>query len=203
MLVERHHIKGTKEIKRLCSTSKELYNRCNYVMRQAWFNKQRLPDIGMLINAVQNELCFKELHNTKTAKQTVWQVLTDWSNYKKATNAYFKDKSKFVRKPKPPHYKEKMAQVIFYNETIKRKPARNGELIPTNDLFRIKSDKPFKQVVITVTFDDIGGLDDVKRELYEAAQVPILYADLYRSYNRRPPKGWRTVAKNLQNITGT
>ena len=149
MLVERHYIKGTKDIKQLCQLSKQLYNKCNYLMRQAWLDKQRLPDVGILINAVHELDCFKQLHNTKTAKQTIWQCLTDWSNFKKARNAYFKDKSKFVKCPKPPHYKKELAQVIFYNETIRKKPLKSGIITPTNDCFKIKSDKIFKQVVIT------------------------------------------------------
>ena len=120
-------------------------------MRKAWFEKERLPDISILIKATQHLDCFKNLHNTKTAKQTVRQVLTDWSNYRKALSAYGRDKSKFLGCPKPPYYKKKLAQVIFYNETIKG--GQSGRplvfLTPTNGCFSIKSDKPFKQVVAT------------------------------------------------------
>ena len=120
-------------------------------MRKAWFEKERLPDISILIKETQHLDCFKNLHNTKTAKQTIRQVLTDWSNYRKALNAYDRDKSKFLGCPKPPYYKKKLAQVIFYNETIKG--GQSGKplafLIPTNGCFSIKSDKPFKQVVVT------------------------------------------------------
>ena len=120
-------------------------------MRKAWFEKERLPDISILIKATQHLDCFKNLHNTKTAKQTVRQVLTDWSNYRKALSAYCRDKSKFLGCPKPPYYKKKLAQVIFYNETIKG--GQSGRplvfLTPTNGCFSIKSDKPFKQVVAT------------------------------------------------------
>jgi IS605 OrfB family transposase len=151
IVVERHHIKATKELLRLASMSKELYNRCNFLMRKAWFEKERLPDISILIKETQHLDCFKNLHNTKTAKQTIRQVLTDWSNYRKALSAYKKDKSKFLGCPKPPHYKKKLAQVIFYNETIKG--GQSGKpldfLTPTNGCFSIKSDKPFKQVVAT------------------------------------------------------
>ena len=68
ILVERHYIRATNEIIRLCSLSKELYNRCNYLMRQAWFNQQhlkhrRLPDINFLRNETKDLDCFKELHN--------------------------------------------------------------------------------------------------------------------------------------------
>ena len=151
IVVERHHIRATPELLRLASLSKELYNRCNFLMRQAWFKKERLPDISILIKATQHLDCFKNLHNTKTAKQTIRQVLTDWSNYRKALTAYGRDKLKFLGCPKPPHYKKKLAQVIFYNETIKG--GQSGKplafLTPTNNCFSIKSDKPFKQVVAT------------------------------------------------------
>src|SRR5690242_5867532 len=115
LLVERHEIKGTPEIVRLCTLSKELYNQCNFLMRKAWFGDERLPDINALIAAIKDEGCFKQLHNTKTAKQTVRKCLTDWSNFKRALTAWKKDPSKFVCCPKPPYYKDKLAQVIFYN----------------------------------------------------------------------------------------
>jgi hypothetical protein len=90
-------------------------------MRKAWFAaSNRLPDINELVAEMHDLRCFRDLHNTKTAKQTIRKVLTDWTNFRKALNAYHKDFSKFLRRPKPPFYKEKLAQVIFYDETIRR-----------------------------------------------------------------------------------
>jgi IS605 OrfB family transposase len=63
--------------------------------------------------------------------------------------AYKKNPNSFIKKPKPPHYKERLAQVIFYNETIKRKPLKQGIITPTNGCFSIKSNRKFKQVIIT------------------------------------------------------
>ena len=151
LLVERHYTKGNPELVRLCSTSRELYNRCNFLMRKAWFTKQRLPDITVLTNETKDLDCFKQLHNTKTAKQTIRKCLTDWSNYRKALTAYGKDRSKFVRCPKAPNYKEKLAQVIFYNETIKG--GQYHETLPnltaTNNCFSVRFRAGYKQVVIT------------------------------------------------------
>lgn len=118
-------------------------------MRQAWFKREKLPDINHLVRSTQNLSCFANLHNTKTAKQTVRKVLTDWTNFKKSISAYKKDRSQFINRPKPPHYKNKLAQVIFYNETIKKQPAKNGVVSPTNGCFQIPSTRTFKQVVIT------------------------------------------------------
>ena len=151
LLVERHYSKGTPEIVRLCTKSKELYNRCTFLMRKAWFTKQRLPDITILTNETKNLDCFKQLHNTKTAKQTIRKVLSDWSNYRKALTAYSKDRSKFVKCPKAPNYKEKLAQVIFYNETIKGGQYHDIllNLTATNNCFSVRFKPNYKQVVIT------------------------------------------------------
>src|SRR5581483_6903258 len=156
LLVERHYTKGTKEIIRLCSLSKELYNRANFLMRKAWFNQQhlkykQLPNINVLVQETKDLECFKNLHNTKTAKQTIRKVLTDWSNFCKALIAYSKDRSKFISCPKPPNYKNKMAQVIFYNETIKggQKGIPLERLTATNNCFSVLYREGYKQVVIT------------------------------------------------------
>jgi len=151
IMVERHNIKGNQEIIRLCSLSKELYNKCNYLMRRAWFGRQALPDINRLVAETKDLDCYKQFNNTKTAKQTLRRVLTDWTNFKKAWNAYKKSPSKFIRKPRPPYYKEKLAQVVFYNETIKG--GQSGKpldsLTATNGCFSIPFKEGYKQVVIT------------------------------------------------------
>lgn len=151
LLVERHYSKGNQEIIRLCTLSKELYNRCTFLMRKAWFSKERLPDITILTNETKNLECFKEFKNTKTAKQTIRKCLTDWGNYRKALTAYSKDKSKFIKCPKPPNYKNKLAQVIFYNETIKGGQSNKSinMLTATNNCFSVKFKPNYKQVVVT------------------------------------------------------
>jgi proteasome-associated ATPase len=40
-----------------------------------------------------------------------------------------------------------------------------------------------------VSWDDIGGLEDVKQEMAEAIENPIKYAELYSAYGRKPTKG--------------
>lgn len=41
----------------------------------------------------------------------------------------------------------------------------------------------------TTTWDDIAGLGDVKEQLVEALELPYLQPEIYRFYNKRPPKG--------------
>jgi len=71
ILADRHYVKSNLEIIRLCSLSRELYNRTNFLMRQAWFNQQHLkirllPNITQLRNSVKYLDCFKQFGNTKT-----------------------------------------------------------------------------------------------------------------------------------------
>ncbi len=156
-LVERHVIKATPEIVRLCTISKELYNKCNYYMRKQWFNNLenndwsvKLPDIVILKALVKKEKSFNDFGNQKIAMQTIRMCLFDWSAFRNAITAYKKDKSKFAAKPQMPYYKKKMAQVVFYNQTIKGgmyKKQRN-DITPTNGCFSINSDRKYKQVVL-------------------------------------------------------
>ncbi len=177
LMVERHFNKGNPEIIRLCKLSKELYNRCNYLMRKAWFSQQhlkfrQLPDINMLTREVKGLECFKQFGNTKTAKQTMRKVLTDWSNFRKALTAYGKDRSKFVRAPKPPNYKKRMAQVFFYNETIKGGQSKHKltQLTANNGCFSVPFDKPYKQVVVTPK--SFGFMIDVSYERSKEKKKP-------------------------------
>jgi len=43
--------------------------------------------------------------------------------------------------------------------------------------------------VPTVTWEDIGGLEDVKRELIETVQLPVERPDLFRKFGMNPSKG--------------
>lgn len=150
--VERHNIKTTPEMIELCSIARELYNRCNYLMRKAWFGKQQLPDISVLNNATKHELFYRNCYNSKVAKQTIRQVLFDWTNFKLAVNAYKKNPSKFTKRPKPPGYKDKLSCLIFNRETISKKAwTRRQRIEPTKPgLFSLESKHydDFVQVVL-------------------------------------------------------
>ena len=177
---ERHFIKGTSEIINLCSLSKDLYNRCLYLIRQAYFNHERLPDISILVNSTKDLKCFKKLHNTKTAKQTVRRTLTDFSNFKKAQRAFYKNPENFLSKPKPPKYKKKLSQVIFYNETISRKTLKQNIIQPTNKCFSVQSNtKDFKQVLITPkTFGFIIDIQYEVKEKKNSKRKGVCFIDL-------------------------
>ena len=43
--------------------------------------------------------------------------------------------------------------------------------------------------VSSVTWQDVGGLEDVKQELRELIQYPVQYPELFQEYGSKPPKG--------------
>jgi len=157
LIVERHFTKGNPELLRLCGLAKDLYNRANFIMRQSWFSQRdvqgfrSMPGINVLVGETHDLPCFQDFGNTKIAKQVIRRVLTDWSNFYKALRAFKRDPSKFDRYPRPPRYKDQLAQVTFYNETIKGGQSGRDltRLTATNDCFSVKSDRPYKQVIVT------------------------------------------------------
>ena len=174
--VERHHIPPNEILDELSSYSQDLYNKCNFYIRTTFF--KNLPRLSMtdLVHLVEKEEYYLKLHNTKTAKQTIRKLLADWSNFYKSLQAYKRDYTQFKRRPKPPGYKKRRTQIIFYDETIKKKPLKIGIIEPTNGCFRIKSDKEFKQVVVTPkTF---GYIVDVSYETGDE-NIPIEVNDSY------------------------
>nr|WCZ58301.1 cell division control protein 48 [Paratrimastix eleionoma] len=49
--------------------------------------------------------------------------------------------------------------------------------------------REFKVEVPNVTWEDVGGLEDVKRELKELVQYPVEYPEHYEKFGMQPPRG--------------
>ena len=162
--VQRHFHPGSPLLLALCKESRNLYNRCNFLMRRSWFDNvaarkknpeakwQPQPDLPVLVNELKDLDCFRNLHNSKTAKQTIRKCITDWSNFRASLTAFKKNPEGFLSRPKPPYYKKSVAQVIFYNETLKggQQNRKLDRLTATNDCFSLPWDgRDYRQVVVT------------------------------------------------------
>lgn len=153
--VEHHQIKNSPEIDRLSRACAALYNRMNYGVRQVFFSnrqkseRKKLPNTSSLWHAFKADPLVEQIGNSKTACQVMKMVQQDWSGYFDSLKAYKKQPALFKRCPRPPAYKKDLCAIIFYAQTIKRGPLKQGIIEPTNGLFRIKSNKPFKQVKVT------------------------------------------------------
>jgi transitional endoplasmic reticulum ATPase len=66
-----------------------------------------------------------------------------------------------------------------------------GAVIITENTQILFSEEPAlaKEAMPTVTYEDVGGLDDVKQELKEAVEWPLTYKGLFKHAHATPPKG--------------
>ena len=133
--------------------AKDLYNRCNYILRQCFFSNERLPNISMLIDELRILDCFHDVGNTKISKHIIRKCLIDWTNYFKGLREYKRSPSKFSGKPKPPKYKKKYGQLIFDKESIKLGRSKKDKTLEyieaSNECFKVKSNRKYKQIIIT------------------------------------------------------
>jgi len=90
--------------------------------------------------------------------------------------------------------REKMDVIDLEEDTI---PAEVLDAMSvTQDHFRaamaISNPSALRETVVevpTTTWEDIGGLEDVKRELIETVQLPVLRPELFRKFGMNPSKG--------------
>ena len=130
--VERHVIKPSNKnfaiFKELSHNSKNLYNYCNFILRQSFFENKKLPkEYDLTTNfAKENQDDYRKLP-TQTAQQTIRFLYTNWKAFFKALKSYQKDKSKFTSNPKIPKYKKKKGYnvVVFTKQQIRIKQGEN------------------------------------------------------------------------------
>ena len=140
--VERHVIKRADKnynnIKELCHRCKNLYNYCNYILRQSLFREEGLPNeyglTGLLVRENQDD--YRALP-AQTSQQVIKLLYKNWKSYFQALRAYQRDKSKFFGCPKIPKYKPRGDKghfvALFTNQQIR---LRDGKINP-----RYKGDK--------------------------------------------------------------
>ncbi len=139
-VVERHYIdrqhRDFPTLDDLSFKSKNLYNLCNYYMRQNFFEKGRHLNDRLTIKELYAVLKPTEAYRALPAKvsnQVLKQVIHDWTAWKEATVAYFEDRSQFQRPPQIPKYKHKTCGrnlLVYDNQSIGQggKKKNNGLL---------------------------------------------------------------------------
>ncbi|WP_393970848.1 transposase [Oxyplasma meridianum] len=124
---EEIYIKSNDIISKMCHYSNNLYNQANYVLRQQFFNKEKLLDYNHLVKLFQNENESDNNNYRKLPAQTAqWTIKKDfsaWISFFKAKREYGKHFEKFAGKPKPPKYRGKDGEfiLIFTNQQCKIK----------------------------------------------------------------------------------
>lgn len=132
---ERHVIKRADKnynnIKELCHRCKNLYNYCNYILRQSLFRGEGLPRENELVGILtrENQDDYRALP-AQTAQQVIKLLYRNWKSYFQSLKSYQKDKTKFNGCPRIPKYKPRGDKghyvALFTNQQIKLK---NGEIV--------------------------------------------------------------------------
>jgi len=134
--VERH-IFVSNEFDEICYLSKNLYNYCNYVLRQALSGKhENILEFVDLIKgdkyisefdlskrlAILNQIDYRSLP-IQTSQQVIKLLFKNWKSFYKAIKQYKIKPKLFKGRPKPPKYKDKDGKniVIFTNQQVKIK----------------------------------------------------------------------------------
>ena len=120
---EQIFIRGNDIISSMCHISKNLFNQTNYILRNQFFNKEKMSSYKTLAKqfAVPSEI---EEHNNfqklpaQTAQWTIKKVKQSWTSFFKALKTYKKHPELFTGLPKPPKYKYKDGEfiLIFTNQ---------------------------------------------------------------------------------------
>lgn len=107
-LVERHHYKKThkywQECDTLCFKAKNLYNLCNYYMRQRFFKTGKVWSNAKLYHLVADNDAYKQMPQTKIACSLIRQVCQAWTGYFKAHKDWEIHPDKYISEPKIPKY---------------------------------------------------------------------------------------------------
>ena len=126
-IIDKNNI-NYKNCKVICHLSNNLYNYVNYILRQSFFNTNKIPseyEISALLTK-DNQVDFRALP-AKVSQQTIKLVFKSWKSFFMALKSYRKDKSKFKSNPKLPKYKSKNGffVTVFTNQSSMIKKQTN------------------------------------------------------------------------------
>ena len=131
-LVERHKISPYhvfwQEIDELCFLSKNLYNYCNYQIRQSFIFDSIYLGYNQLYHLVKSSTDYKALP-AKVSQQVLRLLDKNWQSFLAANRAYNANRSKFRAAPKLPKYKDKVKgrNILTYTiQAISKKMLKLG-----------------------------------------------------------------------------
>ena len=155
-LVEKHIIKKEneywKEIDYICFQSKNLYNCCNYYIRQKFFNDERVNESELYYYA--KELPEYKFQPRKVSKNILKRVIWIWKSYYNAIKEYKINPEKFLAEPRIPGYKDK----------------KNGRFITVYDIQSF-SKKRLKDKIIKLSGTNVE-ISTYKNRIKEVRIIP-------------------------------
>lgn len=97
----------------ICFRSKNLYNYCNYILRQSFIHTSKLPneyDLVKKLRARNNDVYFDLFGNVN--QQCIKLLYKNWKSFFVSIKDYSKNKSKYLGRPKLLKYKDKNGRNI-------------------------------------------------------------------------------------------
>ena len=120
---EQVFIRGNGVISKMCHISKNLFNQTNYILRNQFFNHNRMSSYKALAKQFAEPSALEENNNfqklpAQTAQWTIKKVKESWTSFFGALRAYKKNPELFNGVPKPPKYKHRDGEfmLIFTNQ---------------------------------------------------------------------------------------
>jgi len=125
--VECIELPYTQSLSKLCHQVKNLYNRANFLVKQALNNKDKFLQYYELNILLKKEECYRKLP-AHTAQHTLKLLSRNWKAYFRAKKEWKKNPEKFFAMPRPPNYKPKNGEcvAIFSNQQAR---IRNSWLV--------------------------------------------------------------------------
>jgi putative transposase len=138
-LVEKHVISKSNSryapIDKAAFASKNLYNAALYEIRQSFIHQGKYVSYNQMDKTMQKHEAYQGLPR-KVSQQVLRQLAHDWESFFKARDAYNKDPSTFLGRPKLPKYKDKTAgrNMLVYTIQALSKPALRRGIIKLSQL---------------------------------------------------------------------
>lgn len=137
-LVEQHLIRKTDPryaaIDQAAFASKNLYNQATYQIRQVFIHEGKYLPYAQVYHRIKQMDCYQALPR-KVSNSLLILIHKNWVAFFKANEAYKRDPSKFLGRPKIPGYKDKERgrNILIYDKQAlgKRAFKKTGELIPS------------------------------------------------------------------------
>jgi IS605 OrfB family transposase len=136
-LVEQHVIPRKDSrfalIDEAAFAAKNLYNAALYLVRQSFIWENRYLDYQAVYHQMKHQEAYKALP-AKVAQQVLRLLDKNWQSYFAALQVFQEDPSKFVGRPKMPHYKHKTdgRQVLIYTtQALATAALRRGAICPS------------------------------------------------------------------------
>lgn len=127
-LVERHIIDKSHSFSKECDDlawrSKNLYNYCNYLVRQSFVLENTYLDNCQIYQEVKSHESYKALP-AKVSNQVLISLHRNWKSFFEAMKEWKQNPGKFLGKPKLPKYKDKLKGrfCVVYEKGAISKPA--------------------------------------------------------------------------------